>query len=329
MSVRVDVTEVPPDAPSIPPDAVSAWEALAERCPEASPYATLDVAEAVRLGYGRSYRIALARDGGELVGALVAFWSRRGPFSLCVMPPYVAYLPLLLPQRVRDDHAATHARRDVLTALVRAATEGSDRVAIHLPPEIADVRGPAWAGFSTSPLYTYTLPLATEPGAFMRNASKRVRRAVRNEASEYDLRIVPSAERTAMLMAKSYARAGRRAPDSLPLAEHLAARGRLLVLEAWRDGACEAATAFVLGNARAGALLAGGRTGSAMQILTAHASPLLHARAARGLDLAGANTPSIAEFKRRFGSALVPYFRLTCTPSRVLRALEAAGRPVG
>lgn len=329
MSVRVDVTEVLPGASALPRDAAARWQALAEACPDASPYASLDVAEAVRLGYGRGYRIAFAHIGSETVGALVVFTSRRGPFRLDVMPPYVAYLPLLLPQRHRDDAHATHAHRDVLTALVSAATEGAHRVAIHLPPEVSDVRGPVWAGFHAAPLYTYTLPLAADTDTFLANASKRVRRAVRAESASYEVRTASSPSRAAEMMAASYERAGRRAPDALPLAGHLTASDTMLVLEAWRGGACQAAVAFLLGGTHSGELLAGGRVGAAMSVLTAHAAPLLYARGARHLDLVGANTPSIAEFKRKFGGSLQPYFRLTRTPSRALRAAESLGRSIG
>jgi hypothetical protein len=61
--------------------------------------------------------------------------------------------------------------------------------------------------------------------------------------------------------------------------------------------------------------LAGSRPGPSMTVLLGKLCERLYEEGFSTLDLVGANTPSIAEFKRRFGSTLVPYHHA----ERVLR----------
>jgi hypothetical protein len=63
-----------------------------------------------------------------------------------------------------------------------------------------------------------------------------------------------------------------------------------------------------------------------MTVLLAEALPRLRADGLAAFDFVGANTPSIAEFKRRLGPALVPYFRIErCTRAGLALLLRLAG----
>ncbi|HET6566995.1 MAG TPA: hypothetical protein VFG50_03460, partial [Rhodothermales bacterium] len=59
---------------------------------------------------------------------------------------------------------------------------------------------------------------------------------------------------------------------------------------------------------------AGSEPGPAMSVLLANMLPALASSGMRTFDYQGANTPSIAEFKRRMGARLVSYYGIEkCT----------------
>ncbi|MEX0599100.1 MAG: GNAT family N-acetyltransferase, partial [Rhodothermales bacterium] len=57
--------------------------------------------------------------------------------------------------------------------------------------------------------------------------------------------------------------------------------------------------------------IAGSRPGDGMTVLIGELLPRLFNQGIELFDFMGANTPGIAEFKRKFGARLVPYFALT------------------
>ena len=71
--------------------------------------------------------------------------------------------------------------------------------------------------------------------------------------------------------------------------------------------------------------IAGSPPGPAMTVLLGHTLPRLRDAGLQRFDFVGANTPSIAEFKRHFGPTLTPYFHLekiTRPELRLLRRLK-------
>ncbi len=67
--------------------------------------------------------------------------------------------------------------------------------------------------------------------------------------------------------------------------------------------------------------IAGSKPGPAMTVLLGHVLEELKSSGLRSFDFIGANTPSIAEFKRRFGPALTPYYAGLSTPNKALGGL--------
>ena len=63
-----------------------------------------------------------------------------------------------------------------------------------------------------------------------------------------------------------------------------------------------------------------------MTVLLGHVLARLREEGVAYFDFVGANTPSIAEFKRRFGSELVSYFRARHTARPELRLLDRLRR---
>ena len=67
--------------------------------------------------------------------------------------------------------------------------------------------------------------------------------------------------------------------------------------------------------------IAGSKPGPAMTVLIGNVLTELKQAKFNTFDFVGANTPSIAEFKRRFGPVLTPYIAGFVTPNRLLNTL--------
>lgn len=306
-----------------------AWAALAGAA-EPLPFAPLATAMAVAGAFGLRPRVFGAERDGALVGGVVAFEKRRGPYRLAVVPPLTPVTPFVLAEAPTEH--AVHARASPLDALVAAVGACFHAAAFRLRPGAGDVRPFTWAGWAAAPRYTYAGPLRPAPER-LAGASKAVRKRVRRDAGDYELAEEP--DNVAALRAlEAEVWAGRGiAPPVAPgrqaawlRALVAAGAARLFVL---RDGAGGAAGAqAVVTDGRAAAFVSGAaRPGSAMTVLTHLVCDRLHADGVRHLDLVGANLPSVAEFKRAFGLPLVPQFRVSRVARPELRAL-ALVRPI-
>ena len=88
-------------------------------------------------------------------------------------------------------------------------------------------------------------------------------------------------------------------------------------------GSAQAGLVMAWHGERAHYWVVGSEPGPAMAVLVGHATDVLRARGVRRVHFGGANTPSVAEFKRNFGWHLVPVVRARWVGPRWLRALDA------
>jgi hypothetical protein len=269
--------------------------------------------------FGLRGRIASAQDdAGAWVGAALIFERRAGPLRVAALPPLALYSAPVLAAPI--DAAAAHARSSPLDAL--AAAMGPFKQATWmLPPSHADARPLAWAGWSLTTRYTYVSRLPADPSVF----SPAVRRTIGKAENEFtiveDGAHAPAAAR---LMRGAFARAGRRFRVSdeatAGIAGALMDAGLARTFAALPAGGGPPGAALVAAHDDRAAYywIVGGEPGPATTLLLAHALPALAGAGIGEFDWAGANVPSVAEFKRRFGPELVP----------VIRARRAAG-PLG
>jgi hypothetical protein len=323
----------PPEARELDPGDEGVRRAWADTVAAAegpSPFAALDYAEAAGAAFGlRPRALGVERDGA-LVAGIVAYEKRRGPYRLAVVPPLTPVTPFVLAEPPSE--AEAHARRSPLDALVAGLAERFDALAFQVQPSLADARPFTWAGWTAAPRYTYAAPLGP-PEAFLERAGKGVRKRVRREADAFAFAEEPGALGVLQaLEGEAYARQGI-APPVAPdrqgaLLRPLLASGRarLFVL---RDagGAPVAAQAVVTDGREASFVCGASRPGSAMTVMTYRACARLWEDGAERVDMAGANLPSVAEFKRGFGMPLVQQFRVRYVGRVGLRAL-ALVRPV-
>lgn len=279
------------------------WEALELLCP--APFAQTLVLTTLARHFGRRVEVILSdADRNVLATALLVRHQHLWHVA--------AQLPLL-PYAALRSHAATAPSPEQLAALLELLEHRYARIDLHLPPGWVDVRAALWRGWRARPLYTYQLSL-THSGP--EHWSENPRRLFRKARAQYhfveDAALAPA---LAQLVRLSYARHRRHPP--LPetqlrtLLEELLPSGLLRLFGVLNDRAYpEAAVALLVHPPHAWYWLAGSEPGPAMTVLLGELWQRLQAEGFETFDFVGANTPSIAEFKRRFKPKLRLYFRL-------------------
>ena len=223
--------------------------------------------------------------------------------------------------------ARIHARTSWLDALIASLGQRYWKTDIMLPPELEDVRPFQWARWTVSPLYTFRLTL-DDPERGIASWSEAARRVYSRMKERYELHSDARLVRDVVqLSVAGYERSDRNPPLPPDRLEELARRqldrgaASCHTLHANGDAAVEAGV-VVLGRApNAFYWIAGSVPGPGMTVLIGNLMQVLSEQGYRRFDLVGANTPSIAEFKRRLNPELVPYFRARRVRSRFLRVL--------
>ncbi len=256
-----------------------------------------------------------------LAGAALGV-RRRGPVLEVALPLFTPYTGVLLSAYAE---AEVHQGSDPLSQLAESLETRFGRIRLHLPPSVTDVRGLQFRGWQVSPLYTYCLDVE----AGLEGWSSGARRKARKHGPEFDTGVEPGAAADIIqLVHQGYARSGGTPPgqaDLLSIAvRSLESEGLAECVTARQGDSLEAGIILLHGPKASYYWMAGSRPGPAMTVLLAAAMDRLAARGAPVLDLVGANTPPIAEFKRRLGARLVQYWSATLDPSPLARAAAAA-----
>lgn len=290
--------------------------------PIRTPFAHPAYAEAIRAVTDLAFdRVSNAASEGSLG----VFYKRRGPFREAVVPPFTAYSPLLLDALPTE--AVVHNQSDGLSRLLNRLS-GFSFAVVHLPPHFQDIRSLQWKGWQLKPLYTYHVTLAEKPD-LLATWSAAPRRVVKKYTSAYTIREgAEHLEIVADLCHASYQRQQRRNPLPAAALIHLqrlvtnAGMTRTFTATHTASGTIESGFTLLMDDRTAYYWIVGSQPGPAMTVLLGHVLPTLQAEGIEVFDFMGANTPSIAEFKRRFGASLVPYYRAEHYGSALYRVLH-------
>lgn len=299
------------------------WQALWEDSPQRSSFSSLLYTSAAARAFGLQAEMHLvAGDQQDEAGAIV-LWRQRGPYRQVVVPPFTQYSAIVLREPLAE--ADVHRRRSAFEALLAAL---EDRFAIlSFFIAITDPRPALWRGWQVTPYYTYRLAL--QDGDVLPRWSSATRRTFRKHRSAY--RFDVSSDTATHIIDQcrtSYQRHGRPLPaDSvqlLQLTEHLHRNKQVHLCTVTPDGTTkpEGGLALLHDERMAHYWIAGSAPGPAMTVLLGHALPYLQTAGLQHFDFVGANTPSIAEFKRHFGPNLHPYFHLHKVTRTALRLLH-------
>ena len=237
---------------------------------------------------------------------------KTGLFSEYVVPPFSPFSAL------RCDNVGWDTVEIGLLELGARIVASGKPALLALEPDWS-ARFPGMPGWSRQERHTYILDTA-EPDVILSNSSASTRRLVRKHADDYriesDATHVPA---VIELVSGAYGRHGRSLPGNpdriRDLCDLMIRAGKATAYTAVNrsTGAIEAGMVVLQGSRMAYYWLTGSEPGPAMSVLIPAVGGLLKANGTDRFDLMGANTPSIAEFKRRFGADLVSYTHLRCT----------------
>ncbi|MFN0149111.1 MAG: GNAT family N-acetyltransferase [bacterium] len=310
-------------------DQIAAWDALVDRAPHATVFQSTRWTNALADAFGRRGRILGVFRNGVLVGGVPTYERHFAGLAMTNPPVVAGYAGVLLdlPEYERSGRSISETEQ-ILEALVAGVRERFAFARFTHAPGLADTRPFQWAGWRVTPRYTYRIaPRESEEmlASFEHNARKKIRRA-----EEAGL-VVQRVEKTSELIsayAASYRR--HRTPPPVPesvlstLADRLLREGiaRAYVVR----GADGADHAFQIQIADAHASYAW-IAGTAPEHMAEGGFSLMLWKILRDaseanvvFDFMGANTPTIARFKRAFGGELAPYWE-TLHATRVARAL--------
>ena len=312
----------PNHAAPVQGDEAERWKALQAVSAPHTPFCRLDYVRAVASEAGLHLGIHIVSENGRDMAGAAVTWKRRGPWREAIVPPFTPFSALILRDALNP--ADIHSRTTPLESLLAELEAGYDRIHVHLDPEYTDIRPAQWRGWTTRPLYTYRLNTADGPETWSKGAA----RTFRSGKDAYDLlegNGVGSA--AALLATASYARQRRKTPldkaalealvrtaESTGIASSFAVRRR-------DSGDIQAGIVVLHANRKGYYWVVGSVPGPAMTVLLGKMLPRLHASGIEEFDLMGANTPTIAEFKRRFGARLTPYYRIGFCRKPVLQWL--------
>lgn len=311
-------------APLADPALREAWARLATTSEQRSPFSDLRFADAYAEGLGLRVHLAVVFEGQAPRAGAILFEKRRGPYRAFALPPLAAAHSVLLDRQPGE--AEYHYRRSPLDVLLTRLAHEAHQVTFALHPSLHDVRPFTWRGWSAHPAYTYVVALASGDvtagwSSTHRHAYRKAQDSVACRAGDEYLDGVLD------LVAASHAR--QRQPLGMPMeglrrvVARLARTGLATPMVAIGDGGLEAGLVLLQAGDRAVYWVAGSRPGPAMTVLLGKAMERARENGATQMDLAGANTPSIAEFKRKFGAELVPYFRARLVTRPELRLVDA------
>ena len=286
-------------------DACARYQALWEEASERTVFASLRYARAVDEAYGlRSFMHFCGEDA-----ALLLHTKGRGPLRRVIAPPFTQYSALVL-SKPAPEHQV-HRQAAPLDHLLKH-TEQQARSA-DLLVKLKDPRTAQWRGWDVRPLFTYMIDLPSNTDDW----SEGTRRTWRSKSSSYRIEEDPRHLRTIIdLCVKSYERHERRMPGKPAALETVAtAMGPWArTFAAIRNDTVEGGVVILHDDRTAHYWIAGSIPGSAMTVLIGEVLTILYTSGIAKFDFVGANTPSIAEFKRTFGPVLTQYYHLRRRP---------------
>ena len=286
-------------------DACARYHALWEEAPGRTVFASLRYARAVNEAFGLGSFINFCGEDA----ALLLHTKGRGLLRRVIVPPFTQYSALLL-GRPAPAHQV-HRQAAPLDRLLKH-TEHQARSA-DLLVKLKDPRTAQWRGWDVRPLFTYMIDLPSN----IDDWSEGARRTWRSKTSNYRIEEDPCHLRTIIdLCVKSYERHERRMPGKPAALETVAtAMGPWArTFAAIRDNTVEGGVVVLHDDRTAHYWIAGSIPGPAMTVLIGEVLTILHTSGIAKFDFVGANTPSIAEFKRTFGPVLTQYYHLRRRP---------------
>jgi hypothetical protein len=294
------------------------WDRLVNDCADASPFSRLEVIEAQAAAYNLKTHLVLVADGARDVAGAILFSRRRIGLRIIDVPPLTPYSAILVRSDDDDD------RLPSIGSLARAASGMAEVVHLEMPPGLKALGVLAENGYRSRARFTFTARLDPE-ATFALRWSESALRLARKYADRYVIsKEGPEAiEDLLNHVTRAYSASGKSLPGSTSghqVVIRAALDAGIARLYTARDdgGALSASVAVTCSGQSAYYWVAGSEPGPAMSVLLHEILGRLEREGFRSFDFIGANTGTIAEFKRRRSDALIPYYRCSIARNRLV-----------
>ncbi len=296
------------------------WDNFVDNSPQGSIYATSTWARIIGQQFDTNFKILGVFNDGEIVGGMVLFIrSTLIGGKYIIRPKFTPYTGLVLGKdSSKYPHRNTDRKHSIIKELIFYLTKKENFKSIHIVhrPEMQDIRMFIWKGWKAFPLYTYYLPLEN-PNDILSKFAHDIRKQLKKCAK---LRIVESTniEEFYSLFEITFKRRKRPVPikrEKLKqIFEALKAQNLAQLFMAYSDR--ETPVAGRISVYTKHPVVHDWVAAADPEYFSLGANPCLlwyiiqtfSERGYKYLDLNGANIPSIATFKSRFGGELKVYF---------------------
>jgi len=279
-----------------------------------------------------NWDVILIDDGGEIVAAMPYCLKRRGLFSIVSMPPFTQTLGPYIKYPERLNHAQRLSwDKKVLNRIIDELPK-CDHILIKCHHRIVNWLPFYWRGFGQITSYTYIIPNISEPDRVLAGFDEAKRSDVKRAAKRVTVQLDMSPDAFYSHHANSLRKQGQQILYSYDAFRriHDAARFRnagRIFYAIDEVGNVHSALFVVWGRESAYHLVTTldpeFRSSGSMSLLVFEGIREV-SRYTKRYDFEGSMIEGVEASYRRFGAVQTPYFRITKTPSRILRLRKAA-----
>lgn len=281
-----------------------------------------------------NWDVVLVEKGGEVMGAMPYFFYRKFGLMFIAQPPLTQTTGVWIRSSGAKYARALGYQKDIMGGLIKGLP-AFDSFSQNWHYSNTNWLPFCWNGFRQTSRYTYVLPSLASEAQLWAALEEKTRSDIRKAADRFELQVRDDYGVTEFLRLNrmTFERQGMEMPYDSSLIERLdaacAARGQRKILIAEdKQGQHHAGVYIVWDENEAYYLLGGGnpqlRNSGATSLCLWHA--IRHASTVtKSFNFEGSMIESVERFFRAFGAIQTPYFNISKTPSRLLRARQAVG----
>lgn len=274
--------------------------------------------------------VALVEKGGKVLASMPYVQHRRKPMVLLGQPPLTQTLGPWLRNTGAKQATRLSRQKDLMGRLIGALPR-YDHFRQNWHHSQTNWVPFFWAGFSQTTRYTYRIPDLSDGKKVWDGLQTNIRTDIKKAQSRFGLHVRTDLDVGDFLKlnVQTFERQGKRLPYSAGLVERLDAacrgrRARQIFIAEDSEGRRHAGAYVVWDSNSAYYLMGGGDPelrNSGATSLCIWESIRFAATVTRSFDFEGSMIEPVERFFRAFGAEQTPYFAVSRTPSRLLRAL--------
>jgi len=275
--------------------------------------------------------VVLVESGGQIVASMPYVIRRRLGRVILGHPPLTQTLGPWIRETGAKQSTRLSRQKDLMQKLI-AALPSYDHFSQNWNHAQTNWLPFYWAGFTQTTRYTYRLPDLTDQNLLWKGFRENIRRDIRKAEGRFGLRVRSDlgVEKFLDLNVQTFERQGSELPYSRSLVERLDEECRnrqacRIFIAEDSDGRAHAGVYIVWDQSSAYYLMGGGdpelRNSGATSLCMWEAIQFASS-VTKSFDFEGSMIEPVERFFRAFGAQQVPYFAVSHTPSKMIRAAQ-------